>query len=57
MIYVEVVENKEDTVVSRMGPFGSDRMADKCRNGVDINLNHAEYYAQTHESDEELPLI
>lgn len=57
MIYVEVVEYESDKVVKRMGPFSSERQADKCCDGVDRNLNHEQFYSQTHEADVSLKCI
>ena len=54
MIYVEVVEYETEQVLKRIGPFENERMADRCCNGVDRNLNHDRYYSQTCESETEL---
>jgi len=42
--YVEIIEIKTMKVESRMGPYSSKRVAEQCKRGADINLNHAEYY-------------
>ena len=54
MFYVEIVEYETNKVVKRVGPFSSERQADKCCDGVDINLNHDVFYSQTNESELEL---
>jgi len=41
--YVDVVASKEDKVVKRMGPM-AERKAEKVDRGLNINLNHNDYY-------------
>lgn len=45
--WVELVESPGDVVVKRLGPFPSERMAEKCERGVNINLNHERFYTRT----------
>ncbi len=33
-----------EAVVKRMGPFVSERQAEKVESGANINLNHEDYY-------------
>ncbi len=42
--YVEIREIKTRKVEKRMGPFASERMAEKCDRGANINLDHARYF-------------
>lgn len=42
--YVEIAEKKTHKVIEKIGPYSSERMAEKSERGVNINLNHDEYY-------------
>ena len=45
--YVQIVEYGDDgidTVMKTMGPFNSERQAERCADGAEINMNHANYY-------------
>lgn len=45
--YVEIrpySEDESDPGFRRLGPFNSERQADKVDNGANINLNHEKYY-------------
>lgn len=44
--FVEVVCVDGDEVVRRLGPFTSERQADKCERGLEINLNHEKYFVR-----------
>ena len=41
--YVEIIEYKSEEVVKCMGPM-SEHKADRVDDGVNINLNHEEFY-------------
>ena len=44
--FVEIIKHGDPTeIVKRMGPM-SKKMAERCDRGVNINLNHAEYYTR-----------
>ncbi len=43
--YVKIVKYGTEEVVKRMGPM-SERQADKVDSGVNINLNHEEYFTR-----------
>ena len=45
MNYVEIVENKTDKVIKRMGPM-NERTAERVFMGASINLNHDEYFVR-----------
>ena len=47
--YVEIVRDKGDKVMKRMGPMG-ERRADKVADGASINLNHEHYFVRTVEA-------
>ena len=34
----------DDVMIKELGPFNSERQAAKCDDGVNINLNHEDYY-------------
>jgi hypothetical protein len=46
--YVEIVAYENDEVVKRMGPM-SEWKADKVERGVNINLNHSEFFTRVGE--------
>lgn len=41
---VEVIRHADLAVVKTLGPFATERQADRVDGGVNINLNHAEFY-------------
>lgn len=41
--YVEIRDFEKNAVLKRMGPF-SERKAERVDNGLNINLNHDEFY-------------
>lgn len=43
---VEVVESATDTVVKTLGPFPNESRAEKCMDGLDINLDHASFFTR-----------
>lgn len=43
--YVEIV-SFEGEVATRMGPFASERSAERCESGAMRNLNHERYYTR-----------
>lgn len=43
---VEVLEIETNKVVKTMGPVSSERRAEKVDDGLNINLNHNEFYTQ-----------
>lgn len=43
--YVEVVAREGDEVVERLGP-ASERRAERIEDGLNINLNHEDYYTR-----------
>lgn len=45
MHYVEIVERATSKVIKRLGPV-TERVADRILAGVNINLNHDEYFAK-----------
>ena len=51
--YIEVVEFESGEVVSRM-EASSERTAEKIDRGVNINLNHENYYTRITEEESEL---
>lgn len=56
--YLEIVEDSTSKVVKRMGVTSkTDRQIQKLENGLELNLNHAEYTVEYHESKVELPII
>ncbi len=50
--YIEVIEYESGAVVSRM-EASSERRAEKIDRGVNINLNHEDYYTRIVEEEEE----
>ena len=44
---VQIKQYSDDKVIKELGPFYSERMAERADNGVNINLNHEEYYTIT----------
>lgn len=51
MTYVEIVSYNDGTVQSRRGP-SSERRADRIDDGLNINLNHEQFYTRMVEDDE-----
>ena len=47
--FVEVVSYESDEVIRRIGPYASERAADKAENGVMANMNHDAYYTRVAE--------
>lgn len=45
MFYVEIVNSKTEEVVERLGPMPQ-RKADRTEDGVNINLNHIEFFTR-----------
>lgn len=46
-IIVEIVRDGDpEEVVRRLGPYLSQRQADKAEDGVNINLNHNDYHTR-----------
>jgi len=41
---VQIKQFSDDEVIKELGPFKIKRMAEKCEDGVLINLNYEEYY-------------
>ena len=46
-MYVEVVSYETGEVVKTLGPYASERLAEKAQDGVDANLDHENYYTRT----------
>lgn len=44
--YVQIIEYASGEVEKELGPYNTERMADKACDGVDVNLNHGAYYSQ-----------
>jgi hypothetical protein len=44
--WVEVVPHAKDGRTHRMGPFASERTAERCESGVERNLNHEQFYTR-----------
>ena len=45
--YVQIVEYGDDgidTIIKTMGPFNTERQAQRCADGAEINMNHSSYY-------------
>ena len=57
--YLEIVEDSTSSkVVKRMDVTSkTDRQIQKLENGLELNLNHAKYTVEYHESKVELPII
>lgn len=51
--YIEIRRSSDDGVVKRMGPM-SEHKADRVFGGVNINLDHENYYADYVGADSEL---
>ena len=51
--YVDVIKYDGDQRVKRLGPYSTERMADKADRGVSINLNHDEYWTKVYEQGEQ----
>lgn len=45
--YVEIVAYADDKVEKRMGPFPSERQANRVDDGANINLDHSRFYTRT----------
>lgn len=55
--YIEIVEFATGDVIKRLDVTGkSEREIELIDNGVNINLNHNDYFTRENESDEALPL-
>lgn len=50
MFYVEVVNSKTEEVIEKLGPM-PERKADRTEDGMNINLNHEEYFTRIVPSD------
>jgi hypothetical protein len=46
-MYVEVVSYETGEVVKTLGPYASERLAEKAERGVEANLDHENYYTRT----------
>ena len=44
--FVEIVTHETQTVLKRIDAGKSERTADKCEDGVNINLNHEAFYTR-----------
>lgn len=44
--YVEVVRRQNDEVVKTIGPIDGERTAERTEDGVNINLNHEDYFTR-----------
>lgn len=54
--YIEIIRKSDKVVVKRIDVTGSgERSIDRTEMGVNINLNHNEYYTDTNEYDKEMP--
>ncbi|CAH1002648.1 hypothetical protein LEM8419_03520 [Neolewinella maritima] len=55
--YIEIIRYEDDQVVKRVDVSNRTETArDRVENGMNINLNHAQYYTSGRESEVELPL-
>ena len=53
--YIEIIEYKTNKVISRFDVTGkNERMIDKFDSGLNINLNHSEYYTSINETKRKL---
>ncbi len=43
--YVKIIEHKTRKTIKQMGPY-TEHKADKIDDGININLNHEEFYTQ-----------
>jgi len=50
--YIEVISFDSGMVEKQLGPYTSERMADKAMSGVDRNLNHELFYSQVIPEDD-----
>jgi len=48
--YVEIVKYDNEEIIKRIGPM-SKKKAERVDNGVNINLNHKDYYTKIVEED------
>ncbi len=44
--YVDIIQYDTDEVVETLGPYASERQADRADSGVNINLDHERFYTQ-----------
>lgn len=44
--WVEVVPYEKGSEINHMGPFTSERLAERCEGGVERNLNHECFYTR-----------
>ncbi len=51
MFHVEIIEYKTNRTVKRIGEFPTEKMAEKCCAGIDINLDHERFYSVTCDSN------
>jgi hypothetical protein len=49
MYCVAVVDARDDTVLERIGSAHTTRELERTERGVNINLNHADYYTEIQE--------
>jgi len=55
--YLDIIDYNTTKCVKRFDVTGqTERQIDKLDRGVNINLNHEQYYTQEHKSNEELSL-
>lgn len=51
--YVLIRQRCDNTVVKKIGPCGDERRAEMTERGVNINLDHVNYYTEVVEQDDE----
>lgn len=44
--FVEIVSHVGDNVVKTLGPYDSERTAERAERGVEMNLDHASFYTR-----------
>ncbi len=47
--FVDIIEYEGDKVEKTLGPYGTERQADRADDGVNINLNHERFYTRVDE--------
>ncbi len=47
--FIDIVEYEGDRIEKTLGPYGSERVADRGDRGVNINLNHERFYTRVEE--------
>ena len=56
MHYVQVVQFEDELVVKQLGPFSENR-ADRVDTGMNINLNHEEFYTRVVDESEKVDVV